>query len=215
MRQFFLIVCILYSALPLHCKTKSGLYTNPDMDELRIELEDVKHALKITQVDLGLLEERLKKQDNTVAGIKGQSNVKELNSLSMLSAQVNGLEKKISSLEKTLEKAANDLRALSSASTQAIHKIQELEQNFLVHEKRLDEIVQLKGTLTNISKAISQRTLTEAAPATKSYRVKAGDSLEKIARSHHLSVETLKKINNIPNDKIIIGQELRLPDGPS
>jgi LysM repeat protein len=122
------------------------------------------------------------------------------------------LEKKVSHLEKTLEKAAADLRTLSTSANQALNKIQVLEQDLSSHEKRLEEVSKLKGTLTSISKAISQKPNSDAPANTKSYRVKAGDSLEKIARAHHTSADLIKKINNISNDKIIVGQELRIPD---
>lgn len=190
------MIFLLLLTLPLHAKPSSGFYTNPELDELRIELEDIKHSLKSTQVELGLLDERLK---------KGQTQNKESGSLTLLTTQVNALEKKVSGLEKTLEKAANDLRALSAAST----KIQE---DLFSHEKRLDEVVKLKGTLTNISKAMGQR---ETPSSTKSYRVKAGDSLEKIARNHRTTVDIIQKINHLSNDRIVVGQELRLPDDPN
>jgi LysM repeat protein len=181
---FLMLPCVLYS----------GVYTTPELDELRIELEDLKHALRTTQVDLNLLDERLKKPAHQ-------------NKDSGLSA----LEKKVTHLEKTLEKVAQDLRTLNNAATQQLAKIQNLESEISSHEKQLEEVGKLKGTLTSISKAISPR----SSAATKSYRVKAGDSLEKIARKYGTSAETIRKLNNLPNDKIVIGQELKVPDEPN
>jgi LysM repeat protein len=209
------LALIVLSALPLYARPQSGFYTTPELDEFRIELDDLKHALKTVQVDLGLLDERLKKQDHSLTQVKDQSQGKDASSLSLLTVQVNALEKKVSGLEKSLEKAANDLRTLNATSTQVLNKIQEVEQNLLSHEKRLDEVVKLKGTLTTISKAIHQRSSCEAPSSTKSYRVKAGDSLEKIARMNHISVEIIRKLNNLSSDKIVAGQELRLPDDPT
>src|SRR5579862_3495498 len=126
------ILCLLFLfILPLHAKSNSGFYTNPELDELRIELDDVKHSLKSTQVELGLLDERLK---------KAPTQNKEASSFTLLTTQVATLEKKVLSLEKTLEKAANDLRTLNASSTK-------IQQDLLSHEKRLDEVVKLKGTL--------------------------------------------------------------------
>jgi LysM repeat protein len=177
------------------------------VDELRIELDDLKFALNTTQVELGLLNDRLKKQDNAFSSIKGQNQSQEAASLSLLSS----LEKKVLQLEKTLDKAANDLRTLSQSVGQTLTKIQSLETHVSQHDQRLEEVTKLKGTLTSISKAIGQRPVPEAgAPATKNYHVKAGDSLEKIARANHITVDVLRKINNLSNDKILVGQELRL-----
>lgn len=215
MRLFLSLLTVLSCALPVFARPQSGLYTNPELDELRIELDDLKHALKTVQIDLGLLDERFKKQDSSLSPFRGQAQGKDAGQLSSLTAQVNALERKVSGLEKTLEKAANDLRALSAASAQVLNKIQEVEQNLSSHEKRLDEVAKLKGTLTSISKAIGQHPSSEAPSSTKTYRVKAGDTLEKIARMHRISVEIIRKLNHLTNDKIVVGQELRLPDDPT
>ena len=43
------------------------------------------------------------------------------------------------------------------------------------------------------------------------YRVKAGDSIEKIARLFGTTPEQIKKINQLHNDLILVGQEIRVP----
>ena len=205
MRQFIPLITALCLASPLLAKTASGAYTPPDLDEFRIELDDLKYALKAVQVDINLLDERCKKQDRVFAQNK------EPPQTSLFTSQISNLEKRIAYLEKTLEKAAGDLRSLNLTSTQVLGKIQELEKSLLSHERRLDDVVKLKGTLASISKAIGERP-PEPSASMKTYRVKAGDSLEKIARNNHLSVDKLKKINQLSSDKIVVGQELRLHD---
>lgn len=169
------------------------------MDEMRLELADVKHELKSTQVELNLLDERVRKQTSSI----------EISSKTK--ADSSNLEHRIAYLEQLLEKTTADLRTLSNHTTQALKKLAAIENEIISHENRLDEVVKLKGTLTSISQAIGQ----PASPSkntTSSYRVKAGDSLEKIARSHKTSISALKNLNNLKNDKIVVGQELRIPD---
>lgn len=197
-----IVLCLIFSA---HAKPQSGLYTEAALDELRVEIDDLKYALKSTQVELNLLDERIKKQDQPFHAAKTTLS-------SSLTSQINTFEKKISQLEKTLEKIANDLRTLSNSANQTLSRLQHLEQELLSHENRLNEIAKLKGTLMSISKAIHPKSSNEPLPETKSYRVKAGDSLEKIARHHHISTDALRKINHLSDDKIFVGQELRLPD---
>ncbi len=58
-------------------------------------------------------------------------------------------------------------------------------------------------------------TTTEIAPApviatANDYKVKAGDSLYKIARTHHLKVADIKQFNNLQSNNLKIGQTLKL-----
>jgi len=50
-----------------------------------------------------------------------------------------------------------------------------------------------------------------AEPAANSYVVKQGDVLSRIATSHQTSVAAILKENDLPNDRIIVGQKLRIP----
>lgn len=47
--------------------------------------------------------------------------------------------------------------------------------------------------------------------ATVDYKVKAGDSLWRIANDHNTTVAKLKKLNNLSSDTIKIGQTLQVP----
>lgn len=171
-------------------------YHGSSTDELRLEIADVKHALKATQVELNLLDERVKKEASTLTSATKQT----------AHSALAGLEARLAHLEKMFEKTLNDLRNLSKLTT-------ELEQEIASHEKRLDDVVKLKGTLTSISNAIGQGS--SSSSLATSYHVKAGDSLEKIARKYNISVAELRALNNLKNDKIVIGQELKIRDGNS
>jgi peptidoglycan endopeptidase LytE len=189
-----LILAFLFVST-LEARPPSGVYANPDVDELRIELEDIKHALHSTQVELSLLDEKQKKQNSK----PGQE------------APLSALEKKISSLEKNIDKITTDLRTLSTSLNQTLSQIQHLETHLSTHDEKFSEVSKLKTTLTSISKAMTPA----EAPSAKTYRVKAGDTLEKIARTHHTSAEALRKLNHLSSDKIVVGQNLRLHDDPS
>lgn len=177
------------------------------MDEIRLELADVKHDLKSAQVELNLLDERIKKQ-----GSSPSSSVKPVSDTHAGNSQVSQLERRIAHLEKLVEMTTNDLRNLSSHTNQVLAKVNSIEQEVTSHEKRLDEVVKLKGTLTSLSHAIGQNSSSAPMSSNKTYKVKAGDSLEKIARNQKTSIASIKNLNNLKNDKIVVGQELRIPD---
>ena len=187
-------------AAQLNSRQTSSYRSDVSIDELRLELADVQHALKATQVELSLLDERVKKEANTLTSTTKQT----------AHSTIAQLEARVAHLEKLLEKATADLRNLSTHTTQALSQLHNLEHQVSSHEKRLDEVVKLKGTLTSISNAIGQGPTSLS--STTSYRVKAGDSLEKIARKYKVGVGELKAINNLNNDRIVVGQELKVPD---
>lgn len=157
-------------------------------DELRLELSDVKHDLHSARIEINLLEERIAKQERIIASLKHAGN--------------GSIDTKLASIEKMLDKALSDLRNLNGQTTLALTKVQELELLCSSHEKKFADLSSLKGTLSSISKAIGQ--------GSKTYIVKAGDSLEKIARANHTSVEEIKKRNGLTKDTIVPGQEIKL-----
>ncbi len=199
---FAIVACLLSSPFELESRQSSNYYSDSSLEELRQELADVKHELKSVQVDLNLLDERVQKSATAP---------KNTTELSQLGLKISTLEKKASQIDFIMEKISADLRSLNTNSTQTLNKIHDLEQEIAAHDKKLDEVVKLKGTLTSISKAIGQTT-PPVSNDSKTYRVKAGDSLEKIARNQHVSVDALKKLNQLKDDKIIVGQELKVSD---
>ena len=50
----------------------------------------------------------------------------------------------------------------------------------------------------------------ESENSEKTYRIQPGDSLEKIAKAKQATVQKLKELNGLTNDKIIVGKLLRL-----
>jgi len=123
------------------------------------------------------------------------------------------LEAKIASFEKKQESSFSDIKVLSqhatetSASlTQYKSTINELEKNSIAQAQRLEEVKKLKQTLEAIASSLKVD-----GAAFISYKVKAGDSLEKIAKAHKTNVDYLKKINNLDQDLIVVGQELKVP----
>jgi len=112
-------------------------------------------------------------------------------------------QKKIALLEKSIDKLTGDLRALTAFATQTTTSLTQYRDHIAEIDKKLGEISNLRSTLTQISK---NYTIQE-----QTYQVKPGDSLEKIARKFQISVETIKKTNHLTSDKIVVGQELAVP----
>lgn len=196
MRVF--IYCAIACCFCTHLLSKQGDYNEVLLDEIRIELGDLKHAMHTYQVDIQILEEKLRKQEQMIALLKSAQQVKP-------PSNTDHIERKISLLEKNQEKTDISL-------IQYKEKIHEFEQEISQQNQRLDEVAKLKSTLTSISKAMNgtKTTAATAAAPAKTYKVKSGDSLERIARNHKTTVENLKKLNQLDSDKISIGQTLKI-----
>ncbi|MBI3236676.1 MAG: LysM peptidoglycan-binding domain-containing protein [Chlamydiales bacterium] len=173
------------------------------IEEIRLEIADIRQDLRVIQTEFGILDEKVQKQ-TALPSYKQGSSVGD--------SAANRLEKRLSDLDLLVQKMAAGLRNVHASNQQALSRLQNLEQEITSHEKRLDEVVKLKGTLSSISKAIGQ---SSPAGNLRTHRVKAGDSLEKIARNYRVSVASVKDLNGLKNDKIVVGQELKVPDEAS
>ncbi|MBP7073872.1 MAG: LysM peptidoglycan-binding domain-containing protein [Rhabdochlamydiaceae bacterium] len=153
-----------------------------------MEVADLKHALHGTEVEVKLLEERMEGAEGSIDSARESTD----------------LNRKIVVLEKNLDKLASELRALTHFSTQTTAALSSYRQQIGAIDSKLDEIAKLRSTLTELSRSASPI-------ETASYQVKSGDSLEKIARKYQISVDALKRENNLSSDKIVVGQQLAIP----
>lgn len=91
-----------------------------------------------------------------------------------------------------------------------------VEYGFLDSAK--DDVNQIKNNWQNLAEAVvralSSYVGVKYAPASSvassDYVVKKGDTLYSIAKNNGISVDTLKKINNLSNNIIYVGQKLKL-----
>lgn len=161
------------------------------IDELRMEIADLKHALHGTDVEVKLLEERVEASESS-------------SKRATHSDESVDLKKKIATLEKTIDKMNAEIRTLTSHAQQTTASLTSYREQILNIDYKLDEISKLRSTLSQLSQTSRLQT-------SSSYTVKAGDSLEKIARKHQVSVEALKRENNLSSDKIMVGEQLTIP----
>jgi LysM repeat protein len=165
--------------------------------EVQTELADLKHNLNNTQVEIQILEERLQSQEILLQRTK--------------STPSSSLEKRLFAIEQIQEKIQADLKQISSHANQTTTclqqyntKISAIEQNIERQNKKIYDLADLKSSLKTLKTSLAKETTT-------TYVVKSGDSLEKIARNHKISTESLKKANQLSQDKILVGQELIIP----
>jgi LysM repeat protein len=212
---------ILSTALLLTAASCSPLRSSPNdekhqleltLHEIQTNLDDLRHGINCFQTELQILDGRIKYYENTLASLKQNDLEKHQAKIDQIATQIQLLEKKWASLEKGQQGDNKELRDLSShanetsaALSQFKDRISELEQEIFSQNRRFEELAKLKGNIESLAKGLRVESF-------KLYKVRAGDSLEKIARNHRTSVEQIKKLNNLDQDLIVVGQELKIPN---
>ena len=181
------------------------------LHELQTNLDDLRHDLNCFQTEMQILDGKIKHQEDSTQNIKQQHIEKIQSKFENYSKQISSIENRLNQIDTKQKAIVSDLSVISNFSnetnialSQYKEKINELENSTVFNNKKIDEISNLKTTLLDLVKNIKTDYFL--------YKVKPGDSLEKISKSNKVSVDTIKKLNDLSNDLIVIGQELKIPN---
>ncbi|MEK7340415.1 MAG: LysM peptidoglycan-binding domain-containing protein [Candidatus Rhabdochlamydia sp.] len=186
MMSTFFLACMLVTTF---CYGKTREY-NPSSYELQLEIADLKHQIHTFEVDMQLMEEKIDAQKNLKA-----IDCKEVQS-------------RIQAQEEVINKLCSEIKTLEKNIQHLLEHQSNINTQLTTHENRLQSVSELKNTLADLLKKIHSST---TKTRVKSYKVQGGDTLEKIAKLHHVSVEALKANNKLIRDTIFPGQELQIP----
>lgn len=183
--------------------------------EIRNHLRDTRHEIRNHEEEIRSFEAKLKNQDATVEGLREE--MLALNKEEKKEMEQN-LTLKISSLELATKGLVSDCKQLKEHFNKTVQMIQTQEQKVIELNKMIEaqneNISNLESALRSIMEAFQLRGESEKGSlggVTKVYRVQSGDSLEKIAKQNQTSVQAIKEMNQLTNDRIIVGQKLQLP----
>ncbi len=204
-------LCLAASCSPLKSSPNDEKHQlELTLHEVQTNLDDLRHDINCFQTELQILDGRIKYYENTLSSLKHQDLEKQQAKLDQLLLQVQNLEKKWLSFDKNQQEEAKELKSLSShadetsaALSQFRDRITDLEKDIYSQNLKFDEIAKIKKDLGTIALDLRDKY--------KFYRVRAGDSLEKIARINKTTVDKIKELNNLNQDLIVIGQELKIP----
>jgi LysM repeat protein len=185
--------------------------TELTLHKIRTEVEDLKHDLNTSDIELHILEGKFIDQEETIGMLKEQLLESQVGKIEDLQQLIGTFNKKMTSLEKKQEEFVSDLRQLAShanetttALSQYKDKICEMEKNLLFQNKKFEELAKLKKNLETLSLETSKNDL-------QSYTIKEGDSLQKISKQYSITIEDLKKMNHLKDDLIFSGQTIFVP----
>lgn len=99
----------------------------------------------------------------------------------------------------------------------SVRAITEANPNVVPTKLQIGQKLQIPAPSASAAPSVSADTTATAAPvaaatsSSKSYTVKSGDTLSKIATQHGTSIKALRSANNLKTDRIKVGQKLKIP----
>jgi hypothetical protein len=189
-----------------------GMQLELTLHEVKTNLEDLRHEMNSSKAEMMIFDARIKHYEGILAQIKSIDLQEEKRKLDKVSHSLANLEKIAFATEKAKTSEFEEIKHLSHhakemtiALSQCKSRIEELEKELIAGQKKFEEVARLKGNIDSLVKTFRGADF-------KSYKVKNGDSLEKIAKSNRTTVEKIKKLNQMDQDLIVVGQELQIPN---
>lgn len=185
--------------------------------EMRIEIDSLRHKLHDLDSHMELVDGKVNGQIGSFGAMKDEWQSVKTVEQDQLNVRLLDFDQRLTNLEGKHKSMIQDLRQLlthandTTASFSQYRKaIDGIEKDLERKEKRLEgklgEVKQGVASLISMMEGKGKQS-----SLGRSYLVKDGDSLEKIARKNGTTVEMLKRINHLDSDLIFIGQELSLP----
>lgn len=200
--SFSLTSCSMMGSSPKEEKHQLEL----TLHRIRTDLEEIKHDMTSYQMQLQILEGKITAGDDLIAAVKERLQETQRVAWNQLEYQISLLEKKSKTIETQNENLVTQLSQLqqyANDTTKALiqykDKIKDLEKLVASNQENIEQIKIRKSTTAKTDRPL------------KTYVVRPGDSLDKIARIHETSTDELKKLNQLSHDLIIVGQELLVP----
>lgn len=204
---------------------------NTILKQLKTGLTDLKHEMRNHEAEIRMFDNKQQSQEASFEHLKQQliDDVQAQRDFVRASSvnfdgKVEALNQAINNLENLNRNLTQDLRQVKTQFNESIvilgqykQKISDMETLLQVQNQQMQnleaalqsmmEVWQAKETAKEIVKEIANK----ASEPGKTYKVQSGDSLGKIAQTHKVSVQALRDANQLANDRIIIGQTLKIP----
>lgn len=222
-------IVIMFFASTLSAAPRNRYYDEDNaiaLKEMRDSLDYMRREGNNHEMEIRVFDEKLKNLDLIIEGLRDQLSESSQVHKEQLKGNSATLDTKISSLETTMKGLVADLKQFKTHASETGTALLQYKQKIAELEKAIDQqnqnIDHLQSAMHSLMDALQVKDSPPAkmAPAAaivvengaKTYRIKQGDSLEKIARSHQVTVQALKELNGITNDRILVGKVLQIPE---
>jgi len=177
--------------------------TELTLHQMKTSIDDISHDVRCFKTEMEILDEKIHqaKDQKTLERLNQKQKSIE-SALESLTVKFQGLEKRQSLIAQDLDQLSSYSENVTLSLKQFKEKIGLIEKNQKNFSSAIAQILELKTSIDQMAQLPSK---------SNAYKVKPGDSLEKIAKTYKTSVEKLKQINSLKNDLIVVGQELKIP----
>jgi LysM repeat protein len=219
--SYFIFSLLLGGSLDLQAVPRPGYYDQDQATsnrETKDSVDMLRHQLNNQEAEIRTFEQKLESLDAILDTLRDQLKESSQNHKEMVKGSSSTLEGKIATLETTAKTLTQDLKQLHShanESSQALaafkDKLQEIEKRQTAQNKNIDNLQSAVQSILEALQIKSDPAPTQSAGG-KTYKIKNGDTLEKIAKAHNTTIQALKEINGMNSDKIVVGKTLKIPD---
>lgn len=214
MKQYLntILAILVLQAACLHAARGRSSYEeerNIITREILDSLDSLRYEVNNHEAEIRMFEEKFKNQEDILDTIRKQTNT----SMQAVKGQTVNVEAKLAGHENASKGLLNDFKSYAKETTQAMteykDRLSELEKTIELQNRNIEN---LQAAMRTLMEALQSKDNVNSTADAKVYRVKAGDSLEKIAKQNQTTIKKLKELNNLNNDQIIINQKLKIPE---
>lgn len=191
--------------------------------QMRTAVSDLRHEVNNHESELRMFEERLHNQEMIVENLRQEVSEGMQSQKDYARASSVNLDGKIDSLDNTVKGLITDMRQLKTQANDSVQVLTQYKQKLgeieRIIEAQNQHMKSLESALNAMMEVLQAKEAAEKVAMTtqrspegaKVYKVQPGDTLEKIAKSQRVPVQVLRDYNKLTNDRIIVGQTLKIP----
>lgn len=219
MINFLVFISFFVSIFSVEAAAKNSYsQENLAIRDLRSSLETMRHEVDNHESELRTFEEKLKSFDAIIENVRDELNQTDKLHKEQLKNNSGTLETKISALDSASKSLVSDLRQFKTYANETAAVLNQYSQRIDTIEKTIEQqnqnIDHLQSAMRALMDALQLKEKSSAATSNfeeRTYKVKTGDSLEKIARSQNTTVQAIKELNGLTHDRIVVGKLLQIP----
>ncbi len=222
LQVFVLVPAFLFTLLsPLEAVRRRPSFEEDNailLREILDCLDNIKNDVQIHESRLATFEEKFKNIEDIIDSVRQQVNSSTQAVRETLKNHSADLNAKLADQQNNAKGLFSEVKSFANDNQQTLNdyrqRIAELEKNMVQQNSNISNLQSALASIIDIIKntesAPEKAEVLSSEPGEKIYKVKAGDSLEKIAKQNQTSVKKLKELNNLTSDQIIIGQKLKI-----